>query len=118
LRSTGAMNLISDVTLRSRILKLDADLDRRQGIAGNFMEAIYAFREQLGGRYEVVHFAGERENVRLNYEFGVLAADPVLLNVLSQIDMLAKFRLDLGQTTLLDVTELRDEIARHLERER
>lgn len=115
LRSTGAMNLISDVALRGAILDFDADLQRRQEITGNFMESVYAFREQIGGRYEVVNFAGERDDVELNYDFDALAADPAFLNTLSQIDMLSRFRLDMNKTVLADLAVLRDEIARELE---
>lgn len=115
LRSTGAMNLISDVSLRTRILRFDADIVRRQEIAANFIDAVYAFRQQLGGRYEVVQFNGERDNVQLKYDLDALSADPAFLNVLSQMDMLSRFRLDLRQTTLAEVAELRDEIARHIE---
>lgn len=115
LRSTGAMNLITDVGLRSRILKFDADLVRRQEIVENFLDAIYGFRQQIGGRYEVAHFAGERDAVRLSYDLDALAADPAFLNLLSQIDMLSRFRIDMGRIVLRDVAELRDEIARHLE---
>ena len=115
LRSTGAMNLISDVALRSAILNFDADLKRRQGITGNFLDSIYAFREQLGGKYEVVKFEGERNDVALKYDFDALAADPAFLNALSQIDMLSRFRLDMNKTVLADLAVLRDEIARELE---
>lgn len=115
LRSTGAMNLITDVGLRSRILKFDADLVRRQEIVENFLDAIYGFRQQIGGHYEVARFGGERGDVRLKYDLQALAADPSLLNILSQIDMLARFRIDMGRTVLADVVQLRDEIARHLE---
>jgi len=115
LRSTGAMNLISDVALRSRILDFDADLKRRQGIAGNFLDSIYAFREQLGDKYEVIKFEGERNDVELNYDFNALAADPAFLNALSQIDMLGRFRLDMNKAVLADLTGLRDEIAQELE---
>jgi hypothetical protein len=115
LRSTGAMNLITDVGLRSRILGFDADLVRRAEIAENFMDAIYGFRQQIGGRYEVTRFGGEREDVRLTYDLDALAADPSFLNLLSQIDMLSRFRVDMGRTVLADVAELRDEVARHLE---
>jgi hypothetical protein len=115
LRSTGAMNLIRDVALRSAILDFDADLQRRQGITENLMESIYAFREELGGRYEVVNFAGERNDVELKYDFDALAADPAFLNALSQIDMLARFRLDMNRTVLADLAALRDDIARELE---
>lgn len=115
LRSTGAMNLISDVALRGAILDFDADLQRRQGITGNFMESVYAFRAQIGGRYEVVNFAGERDDVALKYDFDALAADPAFLNTLSQIDMLSRFRLDMNRTVLADLAVLRDDIARALE---
>lgn len=115
LRSTGAMNLISDVTLRSAILRFDADLNRRQGITRNFMESIYAFREQLGGKFEVVNFTSERNDVKLNYDFDALAADPAFRNALSQIDMLARFRLDMNKRVLADLTGLREEIAREIE---
>lgn len=115
LRSTGAMNLITDVSLRSRILKFDADLVRRQEIVENFLDAIYGFRQQIGGRYEVVRFGGERDDVRLTYNLDALAADPPFLNLLSQIDMLSRFRMDMGQTVLADAAELREEIARHLD---
>lgn len=115
LRSTGAMNLIHNVTLRSRVLRFDADLKRRQGIADNFMASIYAFREQLGGKYEVVKFEGERNDVELNYDFDALAADSAFCNALSQIDMLGRFRLDMNKTVLADLGRLRDEIARELE---
>lgn len=115
LRSTGAMNLISDVALRGRILEFDADLQRRQGITGNFMDSIYVFREQLGDRFEVVNFSGERENVKLNYDFNMLADDPGVLNVLSQIDMLARFRIDMNKAVLTDLANLGEDIGRHLE---
>jgi len=115
LRSTGAMNLISDVALRSRILEFDADLKRRQAITENFMGSIYAFRAQLGDKYEVVKFEGERNDVQLNYDFDALAADASFLNALSQIDMLGRFRLDMNKTVLADLTGLRDEIAQELE---
>jgi hypothetical protein len=117
LRSTGAMNLIRNVALRSSVLRFDADLKRRQGITDNFMRSIYAFREQIGGKFEVVNFEGERNDVTLNYDFNALTADPAFLNALSQIDMLGRFRLDMNKTVLADLTALRDEIARELEPE-
>jgi hypothetical protein len=117
LRSTGAMNLIRDVSLRSRILRFDADLKRRQGIAENFLGSIYAYRRQIGDRYGVVNYSGERNAVKLAYDFETLAADPGLVNVLSQIDFLSRFRLDLNQLTLAEVRDLRDELAKRLGRE-
>lgn len=116
LRSTGAMNLIRNVSLRKRILEFDADLKRRQGITENFMGSIYAFREQLGGKYEVVKFEGERNDVELKYDLAALAADASFLNALSQIDMLSRFRLDMNKTVLADLAGLRDQIAQELER--
>jgi len=115
LRSTGAMNLISDVALRSRILKFDADLQRRQGIANKFIDSIYVYREQLGDRYEVAKFSGERNDVELKYDFNTLAADPEVLNILSQIDMLARFRLDMNKVVLADLADLGEEIAQRIE---
>jgi hypothetical protein len=55
--------------------------------------------------------------VKLAYDFETLAADPGLINVLSQIDFLARFRLDLNQLTLAEVRDLRDELAKRLGRE-
>lgn len=115
LLSTGGMNLIRDVSLRSRILKFDADLKRRQGIAGKFMESIYAFREQLGPRFQVVEFTGELNDVQLNFDFESLAADPAVINTLSHIDMLSRFRQDLNRPTLAELALLRDELATRLE---
>jgi len=117
LKSTGAMNLIRDVSLRSQILEMDAELKRRQGIAGNFMDSIYAFRERLGDRYRVVNYSGERENVELTYDFNALAADAAFINMLSQIDLMARFRSDLNKPVLADIENLRDKVARRLGKE-
>jgi len=114
LKSTGAMNLIRDISLRSQILETDAELKRRQGIAGNFMDSIYAFRQQLGDRYRVVNYFGERENVELDYDFDALAADAAFINMLSQINLLARFRNDLNGPVLTDIAKLRDEVALRL----
>jgi hypothetical protein len=114
LQSTGAMSLIRDVSLRSRILSLDADLRRRKGIGENFMQSIYAFREQLGDRYGVVNYNGERDHVELAYDFDALAADPGVANLLSQIEFLSRFRQDLVETTLDEVALLKDEIGKRL----
>ncbi len=114
LRSTGAMNLISDISLRTRIIRFDADLKRRQAIAENFFGSIYAHRQQLGDRYGVIGFDGDRYNVQLAYDFEALAADPGVANVLSQIDFLSRFKQDLIKTTFAELDELRAELARQL----
>jgi hypothetical protein len=118
LRSTGGMNLISDVELRSRILRFDAELERRMGISDNFLGSIYDHRQQLSSRYGVINFAGERDKVQLVYDFDELAADPAVVNLLSQIDFLSRFRRDLINTTLTELAELKQEIAKRLEPER
>lgn len=115
LLSTGAMSLISDVELRSRILRFDSDLDRRKGIGENFMHSIYAYRQQLGDRFGVMHYSGERDKVELVYDFEALAADPRVVNLLSQIDFLSRFRQDLVNTTHAELAELKQEIANELE---
>lgn len=117
LRATGAMNLIRDVSLRSRILTFDADLKRRVAISENFFGSIYAHRQQLGDRYGVINFNGERDHVQLDYDFEALAADPGVANILSQIDFLSRFRKDLVDQTYDELKALKDQIARHLELE-
>jgi len=114
LQSTGAMNLIRDVGLRSRILQFDSDLRRRKAIAENFLSSIYDYRQQLGDRYGVLNFRGERDKVQLSYDFDALAADPGVANILSQIDFLSRFRADLVKTTLIELDGLKAEIAEQL----
>lgn len=117
LRATGAMSLIRDVSLRSRILNLDATITRRQGISTNFMESIYAFRHQIGDRYGVIQYEGERYAVHLAYDFAVLAADAALVNALSQMDFLSRFRTDLNKQMLTEIQEFRDELSVRLGKE-
>lgn len=117
LRATGAMNLIRDVSLRSRILNLDATIARRQGISGKFLDSIYAFRHQIGDRYGIGNFEGERTAVKLVYDFETLAADPGFVNALSQIDYLSRFRADLNEMTLAEIRDFRDDLAQRLDKE-
>lgn len=117
MRSSGAMSLIRDVSLRSRILRFDADLKRRQDISENFFGSIYAHRQQLGDRYGVIGFSGETRDVELDYDFEALAANPAVFNILSQIDFLSRFRRDLIDTTFGELGDLKDEIATKLEKE-
>lgn len=117
LRATGAMNLIRDVSLRSQILNLDATITRRQGIATKFLESIYAFRQQIGERYGVIQYEGERYEVHLAYDFAALAADPGFINALSQMDFLSRFRLDLNKQMLAEIREFRDELGVRLGKE-
>jgi len=114
LRSTGAMKIIRDVALRSLILQIDGELQRRQSIAARFLDSIYAHRQEIGDRYGVIDYTGERNAIRLHYDFHALAADPGFINELSQVDFLARFRLDLAEVQLAEIRELRDELARRL----
>ena len=114
LKSTGAMNIIRDVSLRSMILVKDSDLQRRQNIVENFFQAIYGFRQEIGGFYGIVEFTGERNDVVLNYDFEALAANPAFINALSQIDFLSQFVSQFGERETEDLVELRDELARQL----
>ena len=111
------MNLIKDVSFRSRILRFDADMKRRHAISENFFGSIYAHRQQLGERYGVVGFSGEDGGVKLDYDFDALASDPEFVNILSQIDFLSRFRHDLVETTYSELSDLKDDLAGKLERE-
>lgn len=114
LQSTGTMNLVRDVTLRSQILNLDATIARRQGISLRFMDSVYAFRNQIGDQFGIADFNGERYDVKLIYDFETLAADPGFVNALSQIDFFSRFRRDLSISTLNEIRDFRDELAQRL----
>ena len=111
LQSTGAMNIIRDVSLRSLILRTDSDLRRRQGIIENFRQSIYAYRRDLGSRFGIVQFTDEREAVSLSYDFEALASDQGFINILSQIDFLSHFILDFTERQNEDLRHLSDELA-------
>jgi len=114
LRSTGDMKLIHDVALRSKILNLDATIDRRQAITGKFIDSIYVFREQIGKKYGILNYEGDYNQVQLTYDFQALAADPAFINALSQIDFMARFRVDLTIQTLADLRAFKDDLAAYL----
>lgn len=114
LQSTGAMNIIRDVGLRSLILRTDSELRRRQAIIENFYQSIYAFRQEIGGQFGVTQFTGEREAVELSYDFEALAADTRFINMLSQIDFLCQFIWQFSEQEKQDISHLRDEVARQL----
>lgn len=114
LQSTGAMNIIRDIALRSLIVKSDSDLRRRQSINENLRASIYAFRHQIAPRFGVVEFSGEDRDISLDYDFEALAADPEFVNTLSQIHFLSQFILDITDTQTEDLRHLSDEVALRL----
>jgi hypothetical protein len=71
---------------------------------------INAFRLQVGSRFSIVELKGY-ESATLQYDFPALVADPEFVNVLSQIDALARLKLRSRLGLMDDERTLRDALA-------
>jgi hypothetical protein len=110
LQSTGSMNVIQDVALRGLIGRLNASVERKEGISSTMSSTINAFRLQVGSRFSIVELKGY-ESATLQYDFPALVADPEFVNVLSQIDALARLKLRSRLGLMDDERTLRDALA-------
>jgi hypothetical protein len=83
----------------------------------DFSGSIYAHREIIGEQYGVLNYDGDRNAIALSYDFEALAADSGFINALSQIDFIARFKLEILYDQLNDIRDLRDELAKRLKLE-
>jgi hypothetical protein len=115
LRSTGNMTILRDVELRELIGRTQAEFERRAGINLKLESGINAVRDRISNRFEVVEYdtASERA-IKLNYDFPALAADTEFLNLVSQVDFLARLQSLIVEGQIKDIEVLRDELATRL----
>jgi hypothetical protein len=91
IQSTGSTTIIRDVWLRDEIARLQSEIVRRKALNTSLTETINVLREKISHRFEIVDFDYSSESAAtLNYDFGALAEETDVLNLLSQIDYFAR----------------------------
>lgn len=111
IQSTGSTTIIRDVWLRDEIARLQSEIVRRKALNATLTATINALREKISYRFEVVYvdFSSDSE-ATLNYDFGALAADTEVLNLLSQIDYYARAKSSSADNLAVAIDTFRREL--------
>ena len=118
LRSTGKMEVISDVALRDLLAQAEASFHYRAAQTLTLTERIRRYREPVDRRFAPIDYDHKLNGpVTLAYDFDQLMADPEFYNTLAQIEFFASLvRRNMGHH-LARLEALRDALGQALGKE-